>query len=420
MITVAQAAGGVLVVLVLVRAGLALMDAMRRYSYAQEGRRLAVDLLREKVEVAMAQKIAARNTAERSWTGYRKFEVERKVGEANDIASFYLVPHNRRPLPPYRPGQYLTFRLHLPDRDKPLIRCYSLSDAPEDDHYRITVKRIGSPPDRPEAEPGLASSYLHDAITTGDLLDVMAPSGQFTIDENSDRPVVLLAGGIGITPLLSMLNAVTATGRARETWFFYGVRDGGEEIMAVDLQQLAEDNPNLHLVRLHSDPGEGEVQDEDFDFAQRINLDLLRKVLPSSNFDFYICGPSPMMKDLFAGLRDWGVPEENIHYEAFGAASVQNVAAASEDDGVASQIDVTFERSGKTVTWTPAVGSILDLAEKNDVAIDYGCRAGNCGTCLTAVRSGEITYLGQPGAAAESGTCLTCISVPKSPLSLDA
>ncbi len=420
MITVAQAAGGVLVVLVLIRAGLALMDALRRYGFAQEGRRLAVDLLREKVEVAMAQKVAARDTAERSWTGYRKFEVERKVDEATDIASFYLVPHNRKPLPPYRPGQYLTFRLQLPDRNKPLIRCYSLSDAPDDDHYRITVKRIGSPPDQPDAAPGLASSYLHDAITSGDLLDVMAPAGQFTIDENSDRPVVLLAGGIGLTPLLSMLNAVTATGRARETWFFYGVRDSGEEAMAAHLRDLAEDNPNLHLVRLHSNPGEDEVADEDFDFAQRLDLALLRKVLPSSNFDFYICGPSPMMRDVFAGLREWGVPEENIHYEAFGAASVQNVASAADEDTATSRIQVTFERSGKSLTWTPAVGTILDLAEKNDIAIDYGCRAGNCGTCVTAVRSGEVTYLGQPGAATESGTCLTCISVPKSPLSLDA
>lgn len=421
MISAAQAAGGVLVALVMLRAALALVDAWRRVSFEQDRRRASLDLLRERVELAMAQKTAARDTAERFWTGYRKFEVERKVKETDDIASFYLVPHNRKPLPPFRPGQYLTFRFQLAGRDKPLIRCYSLSDAADHDRYRITIKCIPSPRDKPEVPPGLASSHLHDVVTTGHLLDVMAPSGNFYLDESNDRPVVLIAGGIGLTPLLSMLNAIVATPRTRETWLFYGVRDSSEEAMGDHLRDMAEEHAHVHLIRVHSRPGDGETKGEDYDYAQRIDLKLLREILPSSNFDFYICAPSAMMHDMYQGLRDWGVPEERIHYEAFGAASVQKVVTAPETAADKdTRIAVTFARSGKTVEWTPAVGTILDLAEGNDVAIDYGCRAGNCGTCLIAVRSGEVTYLSRPGAAAESGTCLACIGVPKSPLTLDA
>jgi len=125
------------------------------------------------------------------------------------------------------------------------------------------------------------------------------------------------------------------------------------------------------------------------------------------------------MRQIIADLRDWGVPEERIHFEAFGAASVRNVAAGAGAEE-AQPISVHFERAKKRVQWLPDMGTVLDLAERSGVAIDYGCRAGNCGTCVTAVRAGEVTYLSEPGAAVESGTCLACICIPKSGLVLDA
>ena len=419
---IAQGAGALLVALVMIRAGMMLASAMRRFSFEKEQRRLGIELLRQRVETAMAQKAAARDVAELSWTGYRKFEVARKVSEASDVVSLSLVPHNRKPLPPFKPGQYLTFRFQMPGRSRPLIRCYSLSDAPDGDRYRITVKRLASPPDKPEALPGLASGYLHDTVSVGDILDVMAPSGQFFLDETTDRPAVLIGGGIGLTPLLSMLNAVVRSGRGREAWLFYVVHNRAEEVMGGHLREIADNYPNVRLRISHTAAAGDEAEGEDYAYAERLTVKLLEDALPSSNFDFYVCGPSGMMSEMIAGVRAWEVPEEHIHHEAFGAASVQQVMAGADGERVRAGVSlpVTFERSGKTVTWRPELGTILDLAEHSGVIIEYGCRAGNCGTCLTAVRSGEITYLGEPGAAAEIGTCLTCIGVPKTALVLDA
>jgi ferredoxin-NADP reductase len=419
---IAQAAGALLVALVMIRAGMMLASAMRRFSFEKEQRRLGLELLRQRVEAAMAQKAAARDVAERSWTGYRKFEVARKVSEASNVVSLYLVPHNRKPLPLFKPGQYLTFRFQMPDRSRPLIRCYSLSDAPDGDQYRITVKRIASPPDKPETPPGLASSYLHDAVSVGDILDVMAPTGHFFLDETTDRPVVLMGGGIGLTPLLSMLNAIVRSGRNREIWLFYVVHNRSEEVMGGHLREIAVNYPNVRLRISHTAAASDETEGKDYDYAERLTVKMVESALPSSNFDFYVCGPSAMMSDMIAGLRAWEVPEEHIHYEAFGAASVQQVMAGADSERARTDVSlpVTFVRTGKTATWRPEIGTILDLAEHSGVIIEYGCRAGNCGTCLTAVRSGEVAYLGEPGAAAESGTCLTCIGVPKTALVLDA
>jgi hypothetical protein len=411
--------GGFLVVLVTARAVILLIGSMRRMTFEQERRRLAVDLLREKVSTAVAEKIAANETVSLTWPGYRKFEVVKKEDEAESVASFYLVPHNRRALPPFKPGQYLTFRFEMPGRSKPLIRCYSLSDAPDPETYRITVKRIPAPRDEPNLPAGVGSSYLHDSVATGHLLDVMAPTGHFFIDESTDRPAVLVAGGIGLTPLLSMLNSVIKAGRRREIWLFYGVRDRDEEVMADHLRALDRDHQNINVRISHSAPQDDEVKGEDFDYGDRLSVDLIRETLPSSNYDFFVCGPSAMMSSVISDLRNWDVPEERIHFEAFGAASVQQVVGADGQEA-AKEVSIEFERSGKRFTWKPSEGTILDLADRNGVAIDYGCRAGNCGTCVTAVRSGDVTYVSEPGADVESGTCLTCISVPKSPLVLDA
>jgi len=413
----AQISGGVLVALVVAATGLWLAAAVRRFAFEQDRRRLSIELLRQRVEAAMAQKAAAHKLAELSWPGYRKFEIARKAAEADAIASFYLVPHNRTPLPPYKPGQYLTFRFQIPGRAKPLIRCYSLSDAPDGDQYRITVKRLPPPHEPAGLPPGLASSFLHDAVSHGHLLDVMAPTGHFFLDEASERPVVLIGGGIGLTPVLAMLNAIARSGRTRESWLFYAVHNRRQEVMGEHLREIASGNPNIHVRIAHSRPDQDEQAGRDYDYPGHLTIDVLKRELPSNNFEFYVCGPPPMMSKMIADLRAWQVPEERIHFEAFGAATIQQVGAAK--DG-AQSFEVVFERSGKTLTWRAEAGTILDLAEKNGVAIDYGCRAGNCGTCVTAVRAGEITYLGEPGASAESGTCLTCISIPKTRLVLDA
>src|SRR5215470_17713748 len=190
-----------------------------------------------------------------AWPGFRPFSLREKVRESEDVASFHLAPEDGRPLPPYLPGQYLTVRLAIPGVERPVVRSYSLSDAGGSDRYRLTIKRIGPRPGEMRATAGLVSSHFHDRLAVGDRIEVRAPAGAFTIDvQQHDRPVVLIAGGIGITPLLSMLNAIVAAVSRREAWLLYGVRDEREHIMRTHLETMARDHANIHLHVFYSRP----------------------------------------------------------------------------------------------------------------------------------------------------------------------
>ena len=393
-------------------------------SYVQQNRQHAME--RELLNARIARvsepitRLAA-NPNDGAWSGVRKFVLEGKVLECESICSFYLKPHDGRPLPQFLPGQYLTFQFNVPGQSRPVTRCYSLSDSPtHPDYYRITVKRIPPPRDQPDAPPGLASSFVHHTLQAGDIIDVKAPSGHFYLDVEHHGPVVLIGGGIGITPVLSMLNYITETGSTRETHFFYGVRNSEEHVMKDWLQSKANEHENVHLHVCYSNPLPEDVEGEEYEHAERVSVDLFKRVLPSSNYDYYICGPAPMMDTVTADLKAWGVPGDKVHFEAFGPATVKRVSKAQDESATFVGVEVTFARSGKTLAWDGASPSLLEFAEVNGIPMDSGCRAGNCGTCVTAVRSGEVEYLSEPGAAVENGTCLTCISIPKTALSIDA
>lgn len=359
------------------------------------------------------------------WIGFRQFRVFKKVPETKNITSFYFKPVDGKSIPGFQPGQYLTFQFSIPGQSKKVIRCYSLSESPlEKDYYRITVKRIPPPFDQPELPPGLSSSFLHDQLNEGDVVDVKVPSGNFVLDSTEQRPVVLIAGGIGITPLLCMANTSVRNNPDREIWLFYGVINRKEHIMFDHLKKMNKAENNLTLQVCYSDPLEEETKGKDFDYSEQISVDLLSKVLPSNNYDFYVCGPPPMMEALDRDLRAWGVPGANIHSESFGPASIRHkldtTTQASGVKGDAASIAVEFSRSGKILEWAPSCGPLLDFAEANGIPIDFGCRAGSCGTCCTTVRSGDIDYFEEASFQAEEGTCLACIAYPKSPLVLDA
>lgn len=363
-----------------------------------------------------------------TWSGFRKFEVDRKIFECDDCHSIYLRPHDGRPLPPFEPGQFLTFKFKVPDQPSDVIRCYSLSDAPSSektprDYYRITVKKVAPPRRNPEYPPGVSSTFVNEMLNEGDIIDVRAPGGGFYLQRQHKRPVVLIGGGVGITPVLSMLNYIVENEPDRETWFFLGVPNKKGHMMYDYLKQLREENPQINMHICYSDPGEGEVQDEDYDHHARVSVDLFKKVLPSNNFEYYFCGPPPMMSSLDADLRAWGVPDADIHSEAFGPASVKKPKPAEpKADGApaAAAIPIIFAKAGKTLDWTPAAGTILDFAEANGVDIAAGCRAGSCGTCLTAVLEGEVSYENPPDSPIENGSCLACVGTPKGPIKIDA
>ena len=358
------------------------------------------------------------------WRGTRRFQVVERVVESRDAAvcSFHLRPEDGQPLSDYLPGQFLTFELAMPDGSR-LVRCYSLSDAPHTDHYRISVKRVPAPAGQPDLPPGRSSSYFHDHVTVGMFLDVRAPSGHFHLTPG-EAPIVLIAGGIGITPLLAMLEWSLAHQPEREVWLFYGVRNGREVAMAERLKAQASRYGAFRLRLCFSDPDTQEVAGVDFHHAGRISADLLRLQLPIKPYHFYICGPGPMMNSLVQGLAEWGIPEGQIHFEAFGPASVKRARLPVAGDGAiapsSSDIVVTFARSGLQVPWRREAGSLLELAEQAGVNVDSGCRGGACGSCRTTISSGEVSYHQPPEYDPEPGMCLLCITSPKTHLTLEA
>ncbi|MDT3671486.1 MAG: 2Fe-2S iron-sulfur cluster-binding protein [Aromatoleum sp.] len=364
-----------------------------------------------------------------SWTGFRPFRVVRKEAEdeTGSVCSFYLESEDKRPLPHFLPGQFLTFRLEVPSSaggTEEIVRCYSLSDAPRPDLFRVSIKRVPAPPDS-ALPPGRSSNYFHDHVDPGSRLMVRAPSGHFHIDR-SDTPVVLIAGGIGITPMLSMLNWCAAEQPGREVWLFYGVRDEREMVMLPHLREIAERHPNVHLRLCISNPGT-ERGSEAADVRRgRVDVALLRMELPLKPYHFYICGPTPMMESLVPALEDWGVPDSHIHFEAFGPASIKRRAKSarasvvSEEPVAETGLTVTFAKSGKKLAWDGGSGSLLELAETGGVNVPSGCRAGSCGTCQTKIESGEVGYRQEPDFDPEPGTCLLCVCVPRTALTLGA
>ncbi|MEW7977182.1 MAG: 2Fe-2S iron-sulfur cluster-binding protein [Candidatus Sedimenticola endophacoides] len=356
------------------------------------------------------------------WEGFISFEVSRREveDEAGEVCSFYLSPLDGAPLPPYLPGQYLTFSLTPGgESERPLVRCYSLSDRPRPEHYRITVKRV--PAAVPELPPGRSSNYLHDHVPTGARLQVRAPAGHFLLREEP-LPVVLIGGGIGITPMLSMLNTLLAGGSGREVWLYYGVRNGREQIMKGHLRALDEAHPNLHLHLCYSDPQPADREGIDFQHRGRVDLPLLRATLRLMRYQFYVCGPRAMMESLVPGLEEWGVAPGDIHYEAFGPATLKRIpaAAAAQAPGPGPEPprQITFSRSGRSAAWDPAAGSLLAFAEAQEIAIDSGCRSGSCGCCQTRLEAGEVSYVQEPDADIQPGHCLPCIATPRGDLVL--
>ena len=414
--------GTILVLLLAMIAYVLLLIAnnSRTQSLQQQTIALETELLKTRIQQIKDQIPSDADNTRLAWNGFRKFRIVQKIQETKNIYSFYLSPHNGKPLPGFFPGQYLTFQLNIPGQSKPVIRCYSLSDSPyHPNRYRITIKRLGPPQDNPEAPPGTASNYFHDHLNERDIVDVKAPGGHFHLKMTKKTPLVLLAGGVGITPLLSMLNAITEMGLKRETWFFLGVPNRDEHPMKKHLEIVADENENVHLNVCYSKPGPSDIKNVDYHHGERITIDLLKRVLPSNNYDFYICTPPAMVKMLRADLAEWGVPKNNIYFEAFGSETVKK-CKVEENVDEAALIEVTFAKSGKTFPWDPKMNCLLDFAEDKGVTIDSGCRGGSCGTCQTAVKKGDVEYLKEPGFDPEGGSCLPCISVPKKNLTLDA
>ncbi|MFK3857199.1 2Fe-2S iron-sulfur cluster-binding protein [Agrobacterium pusense] len=352
-------------------------------------------------EAASRLKIAAQP---KTW---RRFRVRQAIKESSTIRSLHLTPVDGEAVIPHLAGQHLPIRIRR--GNDPLRRSYTISSAPSDGFYRLSVKREGR-----------ASTLLH-AMQEGDEIEALAPVGVFTIDAmERDRPAVLLAAGIGITPLLSMLRHVVQTGDRRRyrrpVWLFRSSRISSERAFDHEIGELvACSEGTVRDIRVLGAP-----DDDDnglFDAAGRIDMGLLKAHLPFGDYDFYICGPSSFMQSMYDGLRGLNILDERIHAEAFGRSGLKRnpsvrLSPLPIKPAAQAPTRVIFTQSGKEALWQPGGGSLLELAEQCGLSPPYGCRAGNCGECRTRIVTGDVSYQSEASYTVADGEALICCSTP--------
>ncbi|MFE5319655.1 NO-inducible flavohemoprotein [Paenibacillus sp. NPDC056579] len=262
------------------------------------------------------------------WEGFRRFVVERKEEESDVITSFYLVPEDQGALARFEPGQYVSVRLSIPGQANVHIRQYSLSDAPGRPYYRITVKREAADAQKPE---GIVSTYLHDRISAGDVLELTAPAGSFTLKDAGSLPIVLISGGVGLTPMVSMLNTLVETKPQQPVTFIHAAQNGSTHAMKRHVADLAERNEQVQAYVCYQTPTAADRMEGGYDKEGYIDLDWLQSVAPGPDAVFYFCGPVPFMKAMNRALKQWGVPADHIHYEFFGPSGSLEEAVEGTD-----------------------------------------------------------------------------------------
>ncbi|AFH60805.1 NO-inducible flavohemoprotein [Paenibacillus caseinilyticus] len=272
-----------------------------------------------------ANMYAAAEAGEGGWAGFRAFRVQRKVRESEVISSFYLVPEDGRKLAEFEPGQYVSVRLDIPGEAHTHIRQYSLSDAPGRPYYRISVKREDAAGDRPA---GKVSLYLHEQVTEGSVLWLSAPAGDFELNRHSDEPVVLISGGVGLTPMVSMLHTLAEKQPHRQVTFIHAAQNGNVHALREEVEGLAAGHEQISVHWCYEKPTERDRAGNRFHQEGYIDLAWLRSVVPGAGADFYFCGPVPFMSAVNGILEAWGVPASRIHYEFFGPAGSLKGAAA--------------------------------------------------------------------------------------------
>lgn len=263
-------------------------------------------------EASLYSRLAA---APGGWNGWRGFVVESTKPESEVIRSFILVPADGGAVMRHRPGQYLTFALDVPEAGH-LKRNYSISSAPEDRSYRISVKREA----RPGTRPGLASNWLHDHAGPGITLNVAPPAGEFFLDEKDEGPVVLVSGGVGLTPMMSMLESIVRTGSGRPVWYVHGAENGRVHAMSAHTRELAERAPNVTVRTFYNSPEASDAVGRDYDERGLVTADWLARDTPSEEAVYYLCGPRPFLRAMVGGLARQGVSLNRIRYEFFGPA----------------------------------------------------------------------------------------------------
>jgi ferredoxin-NADP reductase/MOSC domain-containing protein YiiM len=351
-----------------------------------------------------------------AWDGFRPVRVSRIDRESSSVNSFVLEPADGLPLVAALPGQFVVLRLQPDVQAPPLLRSYSLSAAPSSDRYRVSVKR---------EENGAASIYLHNHARVGDVLEVSAPRGSFTL-RPGDGPVVLLSAGVGATPVLAMLHALAAAASPRDVWWVYGARNRDDHPFAAESRALLQALPHSRSYIQYSRPRPDDRRGSDFDAPGHLAASVLDALRVPHAADFYLCGPPAFLHDLTNALQAWGVPTDRVYTEIFGPenSSTPGIANARRRPHAPAGTPgpgprVSFARSGLAVTWDPAYQSLLELAEACHVPVRWSCRTGVCHRCESGLIAGSVAYRPAPLEPPADGNALICCSKPCSDVVID-
>ena len=352
-----------------------------------------------------------------AWPGFRRLTVAAITRESDSVISIRLEDPDGAPLPPAQPGQYLTLRIQPGNRQKAVLRTYSLCGPPDAGYYRIAVKR---------EHDGVASGYLHSHLAVGDELETAAPRGTFILDR-TPTPVLLISAGIGATPVLAMLNALVEERSDREIWWLHGARNGREQSFAAETRTLLASLPNVHTHIYFSRPDRGDLEGRDFDSKGRLTVSALAELEPPRDAEAYLCGPVEFMEEIGAGLAALGIDPSHIHTEPFGprASLTPGIAAAPvrkphpPPGQPGNGPTIEFARSDLAVAWSSDYTSLLELAEACDVPVRWSCRTGVCHNCETTLIAGDLDYNPDPVEPPASGSALICCSQPRNDVVLD-
>ncbi|MGH7098180.1 MAG: SRPBCC family protein [Stellaceae bacterium] len=340
-------------------------------------------------------------------------EVFKTEPESEIITSFYLRRLDGKPLDPWEPGQFLPIRVRVPGEEQPALRTYTISTTPNPDHYRLSIRR--------GEDNALVSRFLQAHAKPGFRIEALRPRGKFVLDPLSERPVVMLSGGVGLTPMIAMAGQIVAegerTGRFRPLTFIHGTANGRVHAFAEHVRALAARHPAMTVHVRYSRPDAADRLGVTHDGEGHVTLDVLKEVLPFGDYDFYLCGPPGFMQSLYDGLAGFGVRPERLHCESFatGAAlRVELLPAPRTAPGatIEGAVTVRFAKSAIIAEWSRDKGTLLEFAEAQGLAPAFGCRSGICGTCTTRLAGGAVEYVEEPLAARGAGEVLLCCAIP--------
>ena len=354
-------------------------------------------------------------------SAFRRFRVVSTRPESSAVTSFELVPADGKPVAAHEPGQFVPVRVEVPGAGH-VVRSYSLSSAPRaGTSYRISVKR----------EPGgRVSEHLHRAIGPGAIVELGAPAGRFVLGEDPQRALVLISAGVGVTPVLAMLEALAAQQSTREVWWIHSARNGAEHAFRLEAASLV---ARLARGRSHVRYSRPQPGDRDHDAAGRLTAEAIIELGVPRDADVRLCGPTQFVGDITAGLLEHGFERERITSESFGGppavAPVRDPAAPRvgspgvsrpSTPAAAGGPSVAFARSGVTTAWDARFTSLLELAEDRAVPAASGCRIGACHGCRVDIVQGSVRHDPGPVEPPPPGSALLCCALPEGDVVLDA